>query len=239
MTLPGHLDLPTAGIERPREKIIQLLKDVPFSKMLGREFFLSCEDCASRAARLKPREGSRHSRATGFAWLAGYLLAPEAAHIMGRPVNAVELATEAVRAYEEVQRASAGIQELRRLGRSPVLGSAIDITRETITAERGHLLIAGGRRLRLAHIRETRADAAAQILRIIEHARCKGHSILAVAETETFDGEVLTHLIVPQEQTYVNLRMVEEGFAAAYKHREPLRTSKVYTLMLLAETSVP
>jgi hypothetical protein len=92
-----------------------------------------------------------------------------------------------------------------------------------------------GQRLRLAHIRAKNSLAKEALSQLIEQARRQRRHVFAVLERSTYDGEAITHLIVPETRTYLNLSLVQSGQAESYAHREALKTAKLLSLLRLQE----
>lgn len=233
--IPG---IRTLGLEKPREKILALLKEMPFSSMLGREFFVRCEECTALVEGHPIAQTPTYVTLLRFARLACLLLAPQFSPAIGIAAGAGEMLPAILDAVEDLSRGMHGVEDLNKLTAAGMLGTMLDLTDQELEIVSGHLILVKDYRLRLAHIRAKNSDAKEALSKLIEVARKQRHHVFAVIERSTYNGEAITHLIVPETHTYLNLSLVQSGSAGPYEHREALKTAKLFSLMRLQEKLV-
>lgn len=226
--IPGTRSL---SLDRPKEKIIKLIKEMPFAQMLGRDFFVRCEEClgktegANQKGLKPPMQGARLARIA--CWLLGSEFFPVAIAMEILPTM-VHLADEAVTAHQ-------GGKELTLMAAKGHLGLVLDLTRQEVIVRSGHVLEVNKQTLRLAHIRSKRPGAKEVLSALIASAKHEGKRVVAIVESVAFDGQMIAHLVVAETATYLNLSLVQSGDAEAYQHRESLKSHRLYSLMKVQE----
>jgi len=222
----------TLGLERPKEKMAKLLKEVPFAQMLGRDFFLRCDECLAKTEGAQQKGLKLAMKGAMLARIACVLLAPEFLPVVA---IASEVLPMMIQLVEEMIAGMEGGKELTAMAAKGQLGLVLDLTGQEIVVRSGHVIDVNGHTLRLAHIRSKRPESKEALSSLLARAKRDGKRMVAIAESIAFDGQMIAHLVVPETATYLNLSLVQSGDAEAYQHREPLKSCRIYSLMKLQE----
>lgn len=129
VSFPAIPGLRTLGLEKPREKVLSMLKEMPFSTMLGREFLLRCEECVALSESREFPQSSAPVNLLRLAQIACFLLAPEFLPALNTLAAIAEMLPVVLDAVGEFNRGVKGVEDLNKLAGAGILGTMLDLTK--------------------------------------------------------------------------------------------------------------